>query len=64
MTNSLSPKIVVLNSTNQVIHSDLFAPQTVVALTNPTLDGPMGLLVHRSGDYELLMWNATTKRFE
>lgn len=59
-----SPKTVVLNSANQVIYSDLFAPQTVVALTSPTLDGSMGLLVHRAGRYELLMWNATTRRFE
>jgi hypothetical protein len=58
------PKTVIVTSSNQVIYNDLFNPQTVVALTNPTLGGPMGLLVHRAEGYTLLIWNATSNRFE
>ncbi|PSN12974.1 hypothetical protein C7293_17870 [filamentous cyanobacterium CCT1] len=58
-----SPKTVILNSDNQVIYSDLYAPQSLVALTNPA-DGAIALLVHRAGSYELLTWNAATKQFE
>ncbi|MBE9158019.1 hypothetical protein IQ265_14465 [Nodosilinea sp. LEGE 06152] len=59
-----APKTVILNSDNQVLYSDLFAPQSLVALTNPTLGGSIALLVHRSGSYDLLTWNAATKQFE
>ncbi|WP_156119613.1 hypothetical protein [Leptolyngbya sp. KIOST-1] len=58
------PKTVILNSDNQVLYTDLVSPQSLVALTNPTLGGPTGLLVHRSGGYDLLTWNAASQRFE
>ncbi|MGG6239198.1 hypothetical protein ACQ4N7_11225 [Nodosilinea sp. AN01ver1] len=61
--NGSAPKTVILNADNQVVYSDLFAPQSLVALTNPA-DGAIALLVHRAGGYELLSWNAATKQFE
>ncbi|PSR15318.1 hypothetical protein C8255_23140, partial [filamentous cyanobacterium CCP3] len=62
--NGSSPKTVILNLDNQVIYSDLFAPQSLVALTNPALDGAIALLVYRAGSYELLTWNAAAKQFD
>lgn len=59
-----APKTVILNSDNQPIYSDLFAPQTLVALTNPSLGGPVGLLVHQPTGYALLTWNPTTQQFK
>lgn len=59
-----SPKTIILGSDNQVIYSDMFAPQTVVALTNPAAGGPVGLLVYRAGGYELLSWQAANRQFE
>ncbi|MGB3309531.1 MAG: hypothetical protein WBG32_21305 [Nodosilinea sp.] len=62
--NGTFPKTMILNSDNQVLYSDLFVPQSLVALTNPTLGRPMGLLVHRAEGYKLLIWNASTEQFE
>ncbi|MFQ4137856.1 hypothetical protein PGN35_016180 [Nodosilinea sp. PGN35] len=59
-----SPKTIILGADNRVLYSDLFAPQTVVALTNPAAGGPVGLLVHRPEGYELLFWLAAEQRFE
>jgi hypothetical protein len=58
------PKTLILSVDNRVIYSDLGLPQTLVALTNPSLAGPQGLLVYRQGDYELLTWEASAQRFE
>ncbi|HZG38636.1 MAG TPA: hypothetical protein VEZ50_08135 [Nodosilinea sp.] len=58
------PKTLILSPDQRVIYSDIGAPQTLMALTNPNLGGPLGLLVHRPGGYELLTWNAAAQRFE
>ncbi|MBD2109817.1 hypothetical protein [Nodosilinea sp. FACHB-13] len=57
-------KTIILSADDRVLYSDMFAPQTVVALTNPTLGGPVGLLVHQAGRYELLSWQAASQQFE
>ncbi len=57
-------KTIILGADNRVLYSDMFAPQTVVALTNPALGGPVGLLVHQAGRYELLSWQAASQQFE
>ncbi|MBD2112367.1 MULTISPECIES: hypothetical protein [Cyanophyceae] len=57
-------KTIILSADDRVLYSDMFAPQTVVALTNPALDGPVGLLVHQVGRYELLSWQAASQQFE
>ncbi|MBD1918044.1 MULTISPECIES: hypothetical protein [Cyanophyceae] len=59
-----SPKTIVLNADNRVLYSDMFATQTVVALTNPALGEPAGLLVHQAGRYELLSWQTASQQFE
>jgi len=56
-------KTVVLTEDGQVLYSDLFQPQTLVALTNP-MDGlPLALLVHTFGGYGLLEWSASSQKF-
>ncbi len=57
-----APKTVILTSNNAILYSDLLTPQTLVALTSPTPDGAMGLVVHRPTGYDLLTW--ATGRFE
>ncbi len=59
-----APKTIVLGQDNRVLYSDLFAPQTLVALTSPATGWPVGLLVYRSGGYDLLAWLAAAQRFE
>ncbi|WOD39242.1 hypothetical protein [Nodosilinea sp. E11] len=59
-----APKTIILGQDNRVLYNDLFGPQTVVALTNPAIGGPVGLLVYRAGGYELLAWQALEQRFE
>lgn len=59
-----SPKTIILGSDNRLLYSDMFAPQTLVALTNPAGGGSMGLLVYRAGGYELLPWQAAAQQFE
>ncbi len=59
-----APKTIVLGQDNRVLYSDMFVPQALVALTNPATGWPIGLLVHRSGGYDLLAWLATAQRFE
>jgi hypothetical protein len=56
-------KTVILTEEGQILYSDLFQPQTLVALTNP-MDGlPLSLLVHKLGEYGLLEWSATRQDF-
>jgi hypothetical protein len=56
-------KTVILTEDGRVLYSDLFQPQTLVALTNP-MDGlPLSLLVHKFGGYGLLEWSATSQKF-
>ena len=62
--DTTAPKTIILSADNRVLYSDVFAPQTLVALTNPALDGPVGLLVYRAGGYELLAWAAANEQFE
>ncbi|HSM80495.1 MAG TPA: hypothetical protein VLS96_02360 [Nodosilinea sp.] len=62
--DTTAPKTIILSTDNRVLYSDVFAPQTLVALTNPALDGPVGLLVYRAGGYELLAWAAANEQFE
>lgn len=59
-----SPKTIILDADNQLLYSDMFAPQTVVALTNPAGGGPVGLLVYRAGGYELLSWQTAGRQFK
>lgn len=57
-------KTIILGADNQVLYSDMFAPQTLVALTNPALGKSVGLLVHQAGRYELRSWQAASQQFE
>lgn len=59
-----APKTIVLGQDNRVLYSDMFAPQTLVALTSPAAGWPVGLLVYRSGRYDLLSWLAAAQQFE
>ncbi|PZV13920.1 MAG: hypothetical protein DCF21_13570 [Leptolyngbya sp.] len=59
-----APKTIILGQDNRVLYSDMFAPQTLVALTTPETGWPVGLLVYRSGGYDLLSWLAAAQRFE
>ncbi|WP_017302130.1 hypothetical protein [Nodosilinea nodulosa] len=59
-----APKTVILSPDNQVIYSDLLIAQTLVALTNPALGGPVNLLVYRAEGYDLLTWNPNTRQFK
>ncbi len=59
-----APKTIVLSQDNRVLYSDMFAPQTLVALTSPETGWPVGLLIYRSGGYDLLSWLVATQRFE
>lgn len=56
-------KTVILTHDNQLVYSDLFQPQTLVALTNPEDGFPLSLLVHRSQGYQLLQWSANDSQF-
>ncbi|MEA5450914.1 hypothetical protein VB780_20210 [Leptolyngbya sp. CCNP1308] len=58
-----SPKTIVLDADNRLLYSDIFAPQTLVALTDPAIDGSVGLLVYRAGSYELLLWEPERAQF-
>lgn len=58
------PKTIILSADNQVLYNDIVAPQTLLAVTNPAKGLPVGLLVYRAGQYELLPWQATAQRFE
>ncbi len=59
-----APKTIIMDQDNGVLYSDLVETQTLVALTSPNADQPVGLLVHRAGEYELLIWRSATQRFE
>jgi hypothetical protein len=61
--DGLAPKTIILNQQNQLIYSDLFTPQTLIALTNPRQGLPLSLLVYGAGDYTLVPWSATTQRY-
>ena len=52
-------KTVILDDQGTVLYSDLFQPQTLVALTNPAAGGALGLLVYGSFGYRLQMWSGT-----
>ncbi len=57
-------KTLISGPDQQLIYSNLFIPQTVVALTTPGSGQALGLLVHQAGGYRLLAWTETTQRFE
>jgi hypothetical protein len=59
-----APKTVIMDQDNRVLYGDLVEPQALVALTSPNAGQPVGLLVHRAGKYELLIWQSATQRFE
>jgi hypothetical protein len=59
-----APKVIILGSDSRVLYSDVFLPQTLMALTTPRGGLPVGLVVHRPGGYELLAWSEATQRFE
>ncbi|PZV04140.1 MAG: hypothetical protein DCF32_12745 [Leptolyngbya sp.] len=58
------PKTIILDADNRLLYSDMFASQTVVALTNPAVGGSVGLLVYRAGGYELLSWQTAERQFK
>ena len=57
-------KTLILGPDQRLIYSNLFSPQTVVALTTPGSGSALGLLVHQAGGYRLLAWTETSQRFE
>ena len=61
--DSTAHKTVILNAEHELIYSDLFQPQTMVALTNPNDGFPIGLVIHRSGGYGLLQWSQASQKF-
>jgi hypothetical protein len=56
-------KTVMLTQDNQLIYSDLFQPQTLIALTNPEDGLPLSLVVHGTNGYGLFNWSATAQKF-
>ncbi|MGF1570319.1 MAG: hypothetical protein ACFCVD_19980 [Nodosilinea sp.] len=59
-----APKTIILSADNALIYSDLWIPQTLVALTNPQAGRPLALLVQDEGEYRLLRWSAANQRFD
>ncbi len=60
----IAPKTIILSQDNAPLYSDIFASQIVIGLTNPALDGAIGLLVQRAGQYELAVWHEALQGFE
>jgi hypothetical protein len=58
------PKSLIFDGGDRLLYSDLFTPQNLVALTNPAMDGAVGLLVYRAGQYDLALWNGASQQFE
>ncbi len=56
-------KTVILTHNNKLLYSDLFLPQTLIALTNPADGLPLSLVVHRPDGYGLLQWYADQQKF-
>ena len=56
-------KTMILTHDQELIYSDLFQPQTLVALTNPADGLPLSLVVYRPEGYGLLQWSATRRAF-
>jgi hypothetical protein len=59
-----SHKTVILSHDNQLLYSDLFLPQTLIALTNPQDGYPLSLLVLQADHYRLRAWAEDLQRFE
>jgi hypothetical protein len=59
-----APKTMILSQDNNILYSDMFAPQSLLGMTNPATGGAVGLLVYRAGQYDLSVWNEIIQRFE
>jgi hypothetical protein len=57
-------KTIVLSHANQMLYSDLFVPQIMVALTNPQHGLPLSLLVLQTDSYRLLTWSSEQQGFQ
>jgi hypothetical protein len=59
-----APKTVILSQANTILYSDMFMPQSLTGLTNPGMGWGRGLLVYRSGQYELVVWQDISQEFK
>ena len=56
-------KTVILTEDGKLLYSNLFQPQTLIALTNPADGLPLSLVIHDGSGYRLLQWSDRAQKF-
>jgi hypothetical protein len=56
-------KTVILNESGDLLYSNLFQPQSLIALTNPADGFPLSLVTYGAGEYRILQWSDTDQAF-
>lgn len=59
-----APKTLIFNAQGQLLYSDLFSPQALVALTQPNFVQPIALVAEQNSQYGLHLWSAERRQFE
>jgi hypothetical protein len=56
-------KTVILTEAGDLLYSDLFQPQSLIALTNPADGLPLSLVTYGAGEYRIFQWSDTEQAF-